>query len=118
VVVRVLVIDPSAEVRRRLVARLIEAGLEVIAEGDTAAAAMALTLELAPDAVVLDVMLPDRHGLDLVPALRAIRASLRIAVVSNADAYRRRCLALGADVFLDKSAEFDLVAGALRGRAQ
>jgi DNA-binding NarL/FixJ family response regulator len=115
VAVRVLVIDPSTEVRRRLVARLVEAGLEVIAEGDTAAAALALTRDLGPDAVVLDVMLPDRHGLDLISALRAAHAPVRIAVVSNAAAYRRRCLALGADVFLDKSAEFDDVAAALRG---
>jgi two-component system response regulator DesR len=111
--VRVVVVDDSLAVRARLVPRLREAELVVVGEGGTAAEALALARAHDPDGVVLDVLLPDRHGLDVVPALRLALPGAVIVILSNAPEYRRHCLALGADAFLDKSREFDIVAATL-----
>jgi two-component system CitB family response regulator len=45
-------------------------GFEVIAQAHTAAAAVEAVDELRPDLLLLDLYLPDEHGLDLVARLR------------------------------------------------
>jgi response regulator of citrate/malate metabolism len=45
-------------------------GFEVIAQAHTAAAAVEAVDELKPDLLLLDLYLPDEHGLDLVTRLR------------------------------------------------
>jgi DNA-binding NarL/FixJ family response regulator len=72
---------------------------------------------LVPDAVVLDLQLVDGSALAALPALKRRTPSPRVVVLSNAprSGYQERCRALGADCFLDKSSEFDLVADVLRG---
>ena len=112
---RVLVVDASHAVRARLVASLREADLEVVAEAETAAQAISIAImPLALDAIVVDVLLPDRRGVDIVVSLRAAAPAALIVVVTNAPEYRPYCLARGADAFLDKSREFDRVAAVLR----
>jgi two-component system nitrate/nitrite response regulator NarL len=108
--VRVLVIDGSSAVRTRLATRLLEAGHELAGEAATADAALRAAGQLAPDAIILDVHLPDHRGADLVPAMRERAPGARLVVLSNATHLRGVCLARGADHFLDKSAEFDQVA--------
>ncbi len=114
---RVLVVDCSQAVRERLVVRLRDAGLEVVAEASSGSEAMVWVLAATPDAIVIDVLLPDRRGLDVLPALRAAAPLAVIVVLTNAPEYRRHCLDRGADAFLDKSREFDAVAGELSRRA-
>jgi DNA-binding NarL/FixJ family response regulator len=116
--VRVLVIDDSARLRERLALRLGERGHLVVGEADTAAVALALALELRPDAIIADVLLRDRHRLELVIALRTAMPAALLVILTNAASYRDHCLALGADRFLDKSAAFDSVAELLTPRAE
>ncbi len=117
--VRVLVVDDSVAVRARVVALLREAGLDVVGEVGSAAAALELTRALAPHAIVLDLQLSDGNALEILPALKAEAPAAIVAVLTNSAhaAFRSRCLALGADYFFDKSTDFDAVAGALVGRA-
>lgn len=111
---RVLVVDPTAQVRTRLVARLVESGLEVVAEATSSIFARSYARTHAPDAIVIDVELPDRGGLALISELKSIVPNAALVVLTNAMAYRRHCLQLGADAFLDKSADFDAVSEILR----
>lgn len=111
--VRVLVIDDSARLRQRLALRLAEHGHLVIGEADTAASALAAAVLLRPEVIVADVLLRDRHRLELVVALRAALPAVLLVILTNAATYRDHCLALGADRFYDKSAAFDAVAAQL-----
>lgn len=95
--------------------RLAEAGHDVVGEASTSVVARAFTRTLGPEAVVLDVELPDRGGLALITEIKGIAPRVVIVVLTNALPYRRHCLQLGADVFLDKSAEFDAVGALLAG---
>jgi two-component system response regulator EvgA len=66
----VLVVDDHAAFRRQA-ARLLEAaGYTVVGEAEDAAGAVRLARELHPDAVMLDVGLPDGSGFDVAEALR------------------------------------------------
>lgn len=110
-----MVVDDSRAVRRRVADRLREAGLDVVAEAGSVASAMVLATELAPDGAVVDVKLPDGSGLELVSVLRRDVPGCVIVVITNdpLPSYRREALRLGADRFLDKSAQFDEIAAAL-----
>lgn len=118
VIVRVLVVEDSSAVRSRVVTLLREEGLDVVGEAANAVTALALTSALRPDGIVLDLQLPDRNGMDILPALKAGADAPVVVVLTNASqhGYRSRCLALGADDFLDKSTDFDRVAAALSAR--
>ncbi len=118
IAMRVLVVDDSARLRQRLALRLGEHGHLVVGEADSAAIALSMALALRPDAIVADVLLRDRHRLELVVALRAAVPAALLVILTNAASYREHCLALGADRFLDKSAAFDLVAALLTPRAE
>jgi DNA-binding NarL/FixJ family response regulator len=108
--VNVLVVDDSAAVRARMVALLREAGLDVVGEAGTAAAALAEARSLRPQAIVLDLQLPDGNGLDILPALKAGGALIVVLTNSADEPVRSRCLLRGADYFFDKSKDFDAVA--------
>ncbi len=110
----VLVVDAASAVRSRLVSRLREAGLDVIGEASSISSALELARARPPRAIVVDIELPGHPGLAVIAELKECCPDAALVVFTNASPYRRACLAAGADGFLDKSSEFDSVAGALR----
>ena len=122
---RVLIADDSPRLRRLLADAVGEvAGVEVVAEVEDGAAALAGVRTHRPDVVVLDLHMPIVGGLVALRALRESGARLagarpQVIVLTNhtGDVYRDACLAEGADHFFDKSAEVDRVLGVLRALA-
>jgi DNA-binding NarL/FixJ family response regulator len=118
--VKVLLIDDSVLVRVRLAARLREiTGVDVVVEARNAFDASARIQEHRVDVVVLDLQLSVESGLALLPRIKAApRAPYVIVLTNHADAqHRRHALALGADAFMDKSKDFDLVAALIAERS-
>jgi DNA-binding response OmpR family regulator len=68
---RVLVVDDAAELRMLIRIALADLGGFVVEEAPDAATALALLRAGPPDAVVLDVQLPDLDGPELLALLRA-----------------------------------------------
>jgi DNA-binding NarL/FixJ family response regulator len=80
----VIVVDDHAAFRRQA-ARLLEAaGYDVVGEAQDGASAVALAEAVRPDAVMLDVGLPDASGFEV--AVRIGAASAVLLVSSDADA--------------------------------
>jgi DNA-binding response OmpR family regulator len=102
---RVLVIDDEADVRLLYRVNLRHAGFEVLEAGDGEQGIEA-ALEHLPDAVVLDLMMPQIDGFEVLRALRAHPDSSEVPVlVLTADARsddHRRCYELGADDVITK----------------
>jgi len=109
------VVDPSHAVRARLVADLRDEGL-IVVEAETHGGALAVIAHA--EAIVVDVMLPDLRGPDVVVSLRAAAPSALLVVFTNAAEYRRHCLLRGADFFLDKSREFERLISTITGTAR
>lgn len=70
-----------------------------------------------PDAVLLDIDLPDLGGLKLITRIKKDFNKIEVIVFTNlADSYyRKKSNELGADYFFDKSTEFDQLLAALTG---
>jgi DNA-binding NarL/FixJ family response regulator len=65
----VLIVDDHATWRRFARRLLEEAGFDVVGEAEDGASAIAAAHDLVPGAVLLDVLLPDRSGLEIAAEL-------------------------------------------------
>jgi DNA-binding NarL/FixJ family response regulator len=79
----VLVVDDDPAFRR-LAQRILDAfGFAVVGEADTAAAAVSAAGKLQPDAVLVDVGLPDGDGITLARELAALPWRPRVVLTST-----------------------------------
>lgn len=78
---RVLVIDDDADVLLLCRVNLEHVGHEVHV-ADRAERGLALARELRPDVVILDVMMPERDGFDLLDELAADQPSLPVLMLT------------------------------------
>lgn len=103
----VLIVDDQAEVRESLADGLRISGYEVRAEADGAAALRAVRA-WHPDAMIIDVMMPDMDGLAVCRALRAggDRTPILVLTARGDVGDRIEGLDAGADDYLSKP--FDL----------
>lgn len=111
---RILVVDDDLHIRRLLQATLTRGGYTPI-EATTAAEALEQARAASPDAILLDLGLPDRDGLEIVPLLKQ-QSQAPILVVSARDATDQKVAALdlGADDYVTKPFDSEEVLARLR----
>ncbi len=102
----ILVVDDDARLRTLLSRYLTESGFRVSSASHAAEARDKLRF-LAPDALVLDVMMSGESGLDLTAALRAEKAGVPILLLTARGAPEDRIAGFeaGADDYLGKPFE-------------
>jgi two-component system response regulator DesR len=112
---KVFLADDSLQIRERVSALLVKAHMDVVGEAATPGSCISGILGSHPDVVVLDHQLEGGTGLEVLKAVRGANPQVAFVVFSNnsAPAYRKRYLSEGAACFLDKSTEFDQLAGAV-----
>ncbi|WP_375197180.1 response regulator transcription factor [Sphingobium sp.] len=99
---KALVIDDEPQIRRLIHAALTRADYATVEAADARAALEMLGQE-RPDVVLLDLGLPDRDGLELVPLIkRQCDASLIVISAREATEQKVAALDLGADDYLTK----------------
>jgi two-component system OmpR family response regulator len=112
---RILVVEDDAEL-----SALVRRGLEreglVVSERRTGAAALAAAEHDAPDALVLDIGLPDSDGRDVCQALRARGITAPVLFLTARDAVVDRLAGFGAggDDYLVKPFDLDELVARLR----
>jgi two-component system KDP operon response regulator KdpE len=115
---KVLVIDDEAAIRRLISVALRRGNYEVI-EADSAVTALHAARTERPDIILLDLGLPDRDGLELIPLLKAAgQASLLIVSARDATAEKVAALDLGADDYVTKPFDTDELLARLRTAAR
>ncbi len=80
---QVLIVDDHASFRRLASRVLAQAGFEVVGEAVDAASALREVEVLEPDVVLLDVMLPDRSGLEVARELALGPRPPRVVLTSS-----------------------------------
>lgn len=91
--------------------RLRAEGLAVIAEATDASEGVRLAGDRQPDAIVLDVHMPELSGIGALARIRAAAPDATVVVVSGfgEGAWREQAIELGAAAYFDKAALNDLV---------
>jgi DNA-binding NarL/FixJ family response regulator len=77
--------------------------------------ATALINELQPQIAMLDINLPGKSGIDILNYIKQNNSDCRVIMITNHafESYRKKCMELGAEHFLDKSSDFEKISSIL-----
>jgi len=113
---RVLIVDDHADFRRLARMILTGSGFDVVGEAEDVSSARAAARELHPDAVLLDVQLPDGDGIEVADEL-AVDALVVLTSTRAARHYGHRLAESAALGFVQKQdLTGDAVEAILSGR--
>ena len=110
---RVVICDDQAAFRKVVSVVLgLDPDLEVVGEAENGRDAIALARELQPDVLLLDIAMPVMDGLEALPLIREAAPETRVVMLTGvaSDAVRARALAAGAEGFIEKGTDVDLLA--------
>jgi two-component system KDP operon response regulator KdpE len=110
----ILIVDDEPAIRRLVRGAVERAGL---AADEVATAAEALVVARHPgcELVLLDLGLPDRDGIELVPLLKALDRAVIVLTARDATAEKVAALDLGADDYVVKPFDTDELLARIRG---
>jgi len=108
--IKVILADDHAIVRSGL-ARLLQQqeGMEIVGQADNGVSAVALTKQLSPDVVVMDIGMPDLNGIEATRQI--VKESPRVKVIGlsmhSSKKYIREMFKAGASGYLLKNCSFE-----------
>ena len=113
---RVLVVDDETNIAELISMALRYEGFEVRA-AHTGTKAVSAAKEFRPDAVVLDIMLPDFDGLEVLRRMRATEPDVPVVFLTARDAVEDRVAGLtaGGDDYVTKPFSLEELVARLRG---
>ncbi|HMH91750.1 MAG TPA: response regulator, partial [Streptosporangiaceae bacterium] len=114
--VRVLVVDDEPSLAELLSSVLRYEGWDIRTAAD-GASAVRIAREFEPDAVVLDIMLPDFDGLEVLRRLRASQPGVCVLFLTARDSVEDRIsgITAGGDDYVTKPFSLEEVLARLRG---
>jgi DNA-binding NarL/FixJ family response regulator len=118
--IRVLLVDDHAMVRRGMRDFLgLHEDIDIVGEAGDGAEAVERAIELGPDVVVMDLMMPGLDGIEATSRIKAARPDIEIIALTSFIEEARVVAAIeaGASGFLLKDAEADELAAAIRAAA-
>jgi DNA-binding NarL/FixJ family response regulator len=115
---KVFVVDNSAILCKQIIDLLTELhGIEIVGQAQVALEALCAIRERKPDVVTLDIQMSGGSGIDVLKKIKQADQAPVVIMLTNSTAppFRRRCIEVGADFFLDKSTEFGKVKEIVQG---
>lgn len=111
----ILIVDDAAFMRMRCAKLLKDNGFDVIEAGNGLEAVQKYT-EARPDAVLLDVTMPEMDGLEALRRIKSVDPNARVAMVTamGQQAIVMEALKAGARDFVLKPFQPDRILGAVR----
>jgi two-component system chemotaxis response regulator CheY len=106
-----LIVDDATYMRRLVGVMAKKGGHEVIGEAETGQRALDLYKELQPDLVILDILMPDMNGLDVLKQLKVINKDARVIMctASEQSAFVQESLDSGALGYIVKPFTQDIL---------
>lgn len=115
--INILVVDDHALIRKGLKMLLEESPeFEVKGEAETGAQAIKMVREQHFDLILLDISLPDKHGMDVLKQLKMEQPDIKVIVLSMypEDQYGMRALKAGAVGYINKQSAPEKLVGAIQ----
>jgi len=115
--INILVVDDHALIRKGLKMLLEESpDFEVKGEAETGTQAIKMVREQHFDLVLLDISLPDKHGMDVLKQLKSEQPDIKVIVLSMypEDQYGVRALKAGAVGYINKQSAPEKLVGAVQ----
>lgn len=119
--IRVLVADDHSVVRQGLrMFLLVQPDMEMVGEAQNGREAVALVDQLAPDVVLMDLLMPQMNGIEATTAIKAAHPETQVLVLTTflEDARVAEAIQAGAVGFLLKEVEAEDLVRAVRGAAR
>jgi two-component system, chemotaxis family, chemotaxis protein CheY len=101
---RVLIVDDSLLMRRMVKDTLVSDGWEIVGEAANGSEAIEKYQKLRPDAVTLDIIMPDKNGMKALQTILSIDPNAKVVVVSalNQTKLISQAIRSGAQDFIAK----------------
>jgi two-component system chemotaxis response regulator CheY len=101
---RVLIVDDAIFMRKMISDILVENGMEIVGEADTGAKAVEKFMELRPDLVTMDIIMPEMNGIDAVRKIMEFDSQAKVVMCSalGQQALVQEAITAGAKDFLIK----------------
>lgn len=117
---RILIVDDHPLTRDALAALLTQQGFDVVGEAADGQEALAVTRNLQPDLVLLDLTMPGMDGLTALPKIREEAPACEVVVLTASDAEENLLGAIraGASGYLLKTESPEQIATFLRSVAR
>jgi two-component system, chemotaxis family, chemotaxis protein CheY len=80
--VKLMIVDDSSIIRKLIQNYLNEYHIEIVGEAGDGKSAVELFLELRPDMVTMDIVMPEMDGLSVIDEIRKIDPTVKIMVVT------------------------------------
>ncbi len=110
---RILIVDDESAIRR-LVRGAVERSGDTVSEAATAAEALTAARREGCELVLLDLGLPDRDGLELVPLIKAMDRAVIVLTARDETGEKVAALDLGADDYVVKPFDTDELLARIR----
>ena len=113
---RILLIDDSSFQRRRVAKVVKQAGHEVLAEASNGKDGLELLSKQSPACVLLDLLMPEMDGLQVLAALQERGSKVPVVVVTAdiQEEVHQQCMDLGARAIVTKPPKPDELKRGLR----
>ena len=111
--VTILIVDDEPAIRRLLHTSLARADYRIVEAGSAREAVTAVQID-KPEVVLLDLGLPDRDGLELIPLIKQAGASVIVVSARDATDQKVAALDLGADDYVSKPFDTEEVLARIR----
>ena len=115
--IKILVVDDHALIRKGIKQLLEDIdGMQVAGEAESGIQAISMMRKNHFDLVLLDIALPDRHGMDVLKQLKSEQVGIKIIVLSMypEEQYGVRTLKAGAMGYINKQSAPEKLVGAIR----
>lgn len=111
--ITILIVDDEPAIRRLLHTSLARADYRIVEAGSAREAVTAVQID-KPEVVLLDLGLPDRDGLELIPLIKQAGASVIVVSARDATDQKVAALDLGADDYVSKPFDTEEVLARIR----
>jgi DNA-binding NarL/FixJ family response regulator len=113
---RIVIVDDHPLLRAGLKSMLEKKGFHIVGEADDGRMGVRLIAKLKPQAVITDISMPGRNGVDFTRQIHRESPDVKVLVVSmhNETRFIMESLAAGASAYLLKSSGFEEISTALK----